>query len=247
MKSLPTQLEREPLVDAVFEVRLGGDPHMADLLPGVLFGQLTPKPQIQRLPPAEIPQPIRARDPNLAFAPITRLDWQQFTISFGDRNLVIGCKLPYPKWDRFREVILDVVNKVSKAGILGPVERYSVKYVNLIQAPTLADQIAKINLAVRVGAVEAKNDHLSVQVQRLEGKTLHIMSVLTGAQVMADGKAVFGAIVDIDSIRSVHFPNLDAFAVNLRNDIESLRLENKIKFFSCLTEATIDEMGPRYD
>ena len=63
MTKLPVILEREPLVDAVFEVRLGGDPHMSDLLPGVLFGQLDPKPTIQRLPAAEIPQPIRASDP----------------------------------------------------------------------------------------------------------------------------------------------------------------------------------------
>jgi uncharacterized protein (TIGR04255 family) len=245
---LPKTLDREPLVDAVFEVRLGGDPHMSDLLPGILFGQLDPKPTIQRLPAAEIPQPIRVNDPNLAFAPVIRLDWREFTISFGERNLVIGCKLPYPKWPRFKETILDIVAKVARVGIAGPVERYSVKYVNLIQAPTLADQIAKINLAVRVGDVEAKDDHLSVQVHRSEGDTLHIMSVVTGAQgKMPDGKTVFGAVVDIDSIRTAHFSDFGAFAAKLEPAVESLRQSNKIKFFSCLTEATINEMGPKYD
>jgi uncharacterized protein (TIGR04255 family) len=245
---LPKRLDREPLVDAVFEVRMGGAPHMADLLPGALFGQLTPKPTLQRLPAAEIPQPIRDQDPNLAFAPVIRLDWGKFTISFGDRNLVIACKLPYPKWPDFKEAILGIVAKVAEVGMVGPVERYSVKYVNLIQAPTLAAQIEKINIGVKVGEVEAKDDHLSVQVHRNEGDTLHIMSVVTGAQgKLPDGNTIFGAVVDIDSIRTAHFPDFATFATSLEPAVESLRQANKVKFFSCLKVATINEMGPNYD
>jgi len=248
MTKLPTKLTHEPLVDAVFEVRLGGDPHMADILPGALFGLLDPKPNIQRLPAAEIPQPIRAMDPNLAFAPVIRLDWDKFTISFGDRNLVVGCKLPYQNWTRFREAILDIISKVAAVGIAGPVERYSLKYVNLIQAPTVSEQIKKINVSVRIGEVEASGDHMSVQVHRNEGRTLHIMSVLTGAQgKLGDGKQVFGAVVDVDSIRTVSFANFGEFASCIGAEIEELRLANKTKFFSCLTDNTVEEMGPRYD
>ena len=64
-------------------MRMGGAPQLADLLPGALFGQLTPKPTLQRLPAAEIPQPIRDQDPDLAFSPVIRLDWGEFTITFG--------------------------------------------------------------------------------------------------------------------------------------------------------------------
>lgn len=245
---LPKTLEREPLVDAVFEVRMGGDPHLADLLPGALFGQLEPKPTLHRLPAAEIPQPIRDQNPALAFSPLSRLDWGEFTISFGDRSLLIACKLPYPKWPAFKDAILSIVEKVAQVGIVGPVERYSIKYVNLIQAPTLVDQIAKINMAVRVGDVEAKDDHFSVQVHRNEGDTLHIMSVVTGAQgEMPDGKTVFGAVVDIDSIRTERFSDFGTFAAKLAPAVESLRQANKLKFFSCLTEEAVNEMGPRYD
>lgn len=245
---LPNALDREPLVDAVFEVRMGGTPHMADLLPGALFGQIDPKPTIQRLPAAEIPQPIREQDPNLIFSPVIRLDWGGFTISFGDRNLIIGCKLPYPKWPKFKEAILGTVAKVADVGIAGPVERYSIKYVNLIQAPSFAAQIAKINMAVRVGDVEAMDDHLSVQVHRKEGDILHIVSVVTGAQgMMANKKMIFGAVVDIDSIRIGHFPDLNTFSRSLEPAVEGLRQANKVKFFSCLKEETIKEMGPRYD
>lgn len=248
MRKLPKSLDSEPLVDAVFEVRMGGSPHMADILPGALFGQLTPKPTFQRLPAAEIPQPIRESDINLMFAPVIRLDWREFTISMGDKNLVIGCKLPYPKWPRFKEVILDVTRRVSEIGITGTVDRYSVKYVNLIPAPTIAEQINKIDMSVRLGDVAVSDDHVSIQVHRKEGDTLHLMSIVTGAQgQMADGKNIFGAIVDIDSIRTIQFRDFRAFVANLEDSVESLRQSNKAKFFSCITEEAEQEMGPKYD
>lgn len=248
MTRLPKSLDREPLIDAVFEVRLGGNPHIADLLPGVLFAQINPKPKVSRLPPAEIPQPIRASDPNLIFAPVVRLDDQDVTISFGDRNIVIGCKMPYPKWPQFKARILTIINSVAKFDIAGPVERYSLKYVNLIQAQTISEQIAKINIAVTVGDIDVKADHLSVQVHRKEEDTLHILQVVTGANVLLpDGNNLFGSVLDVDSIRLVNFANIKAFAAQLEPAIETLRLANKRKFFSCLNEKTIDEMGPRYD
>ena len=247
MKKLPKTLDREPLVDAVFEVRLGGDPHMSDLLPGVLFSLLDPKPTIQRLPAAEIPQPFRASDPNLVFAPVIQLDWREFAISFGERNLVIGCKLPYPKWPRFKEAILEIVAKVACVGIVGPVERYSLKYVNLIQAPTSKEQISKINLSVKLGNVKLRDNHANIQVHQLENGILHILTAAIGVQGnLADGRIILGALVDIDSIRSIDPVDFDIFSAGLEPGLIELRAANKVKFFSCLKQSTIDEMGPHY-
>ena len=95
MQKLPKVLEHEPLVDAIFEVRLNGTAPLVDILPGFLFHELDPKPTVKRLPAAEIPQPMRANDPNLQFAPLSRLEWGKYFISVGNRNIVISCKLPY--------------------------------------------------------------------------------------------------------------------------------------------------------
>lgn len=246
---LPTTLDREPLVDAVFEVRMGGAPHLADLLPGALFHQTAAKPTLQRLPAAEIPQPIRDQDPNLAFAPVIRLEWERFTISLGDRNLIISCKLPYPKWPAFKQFIMDIVGKVAQVGIVGPVERYSIKYVNLIEAATVASQIDKINMELRVGNIKVLEDHISVVVHRNEHDTIHIISIMSNAHIIrSDGETISGVVVAVDSIREKkHFADFRVFSEQVGPQIESLRHENKVKFFSSLTEATINEMGPKYD
>jgi uncharacterized protein (TIGR04255 family) len=248
MQKLPKILEREPLVDAVFEVRLKETPPLADILPGFLYHELNPKPLVQRLPAAEIPQPLRASDPNLQFAPILRLEWDQYFIAVGDRSFAISCKLPYPKWPNFKKAILDITRRIAKVGIAGTVERYSVKYVNLIQGSTLAEQTSKIRMAITLGPIEVSGDHINLQVHRNDGDVVHILSVISGAEGnLPDGKRIHGAVVDIDSIRNVNAPNFGVFADNLEPGLEKLRQANKVMFFGCLTDATIEELGPVYE
>lgn len=249
MTKLPITLEREPLVDAIFEMRMSGSESFADILPGFLFHELdNPKPTIARLPAAEIPLPMRANDPNLQFAPVLRLDWHQYFISVGDKNVVISCKLPYPKWPNFKAAILDIVSRIVKIDRGGHVQRCSLKYVNLIQAPSFADQVKKIRMDIKLGDVQVENDHMSLQVHRIEDGIVHILSVATGAQgQMPDGRRLIGALVDVDSIRSVGNLPLSQFSAFLESNLESLRQANKVKFFGCLAEATIEEMGPIYE
>ncbi len=248
MQKLPKILEREPLVDAVFEVRLSEAPLLSDLLPGFLFHALDPKPSVTRLPAADIPQPMRTRDPGLQFAPSQRLEWGQYNILVGDRNFIISCKMPYPKWPSFKATILDIVGHIASLGITGEVDRYSVKYVNLIEAPTLQDQIHKIKMAITLGDIEVAADNVNLQVHRKEGDTIHILSVTIGASGnFPDGRHAPGAVVDIDSIRTVGNSDFATFAASFEPDLESLRQSNKEKFFGCLTDAAIEEMGPIYE
>lgn len=245
---LPKILEREPLVDALCELRMEASTHLADILPGILFHKLEPKPTIRRLPAAEIPQPMRANDPALLYAPTQRLEWGNYVIAVGDRNVIISCKLPYPKWPNFKSIILEIVRLIAEVGVAGNVERFSVKYVNLIEAPSLAEQIAKIDLTLRIGTLEVNNDHLDMKVHHVEGDTIHILTVITGATArMPDGREAFGVVVDIDSIRNISPISFSAFAQDLDGELETLRLANKVKFFGCLKQETVDKMGPIYE
>ena len=123
-----------------------------------------------------------------------------------------------------------------------------MKYVNLIQAPTLAEQISKIKMSITLGPVEVSADHVSLQVHRREEGIVHILSVVIGAVgKLPDGKEVSGAVVDIDSIRNVNLLDFSTFAADLKPGLEQLRHANKVMFFGCLTDATIEEMGPVYE
>jgi uncharacterized protein (TIGR04255 family) len=248
MNKLPKSLENEPLVDAVFEVRFRDAPPLADILPGALFGVLQPISGIQRLPAADIPFPLRAQDPSLKYAPLLRLEVAQYLVAVGDSSIVLSCKLPYPKWPQFKEFIKKISTEVLKINIPANVERYALKYVNLIQNPQISEQLKKIRTSISLGDVSVKDEQVSLQVHHKEGKILHIMSVMTGAQgVLPDNTNVFGAVVDIDSIVILENMSFEAFVDVIDVDVEALRQANKAKFFSCLTPEAIQEMRPTYE
>ena len=90
MGRLPKTLERDPLIDATFEVRLIDAPPLADILPGFLLHYFESNPQITRLPTAEIPFPIRKEDVNLQFVPTQRIDIDKFSILVGDKIIQVG-------------------------------------------------------------------------------------------------------------------------------------------------------------
>ncbi len=247
MTPLPKTLEREPLVEAVFEVRLNDVPPLADILPGFLLRDLGQGASVSRLPAAEIPYPMRKEDLNLQFAPIQRVDLDGFSILIGDRNVIVSCKLPYPKWPKFMPMILDVIERITKVGLQGSIERYSVKYVNLIQAPTYQEQIAKIAINIELGDLKIGGEHFTLRVHRTEDDVVHILSISTGASGKINGNEVFGVLVDVDSIREVDMPDIPAFLAKLEVGLAGLRQTNKEKFFGCLTKDAIQEMGPIYE
>lgn len=245
---LPITLEREPLVDALCEVRMEASAPLADILPGILFHELSPKPSIKRLPAAEIPQPMRKTNPTLQYAPTQRLEWGEYVVAVGDQNVVISCKLPYPKWSNFKRTVLEIINLIDKVGVAGRVERFSLKYVNLIEAPTITDQISKVDLEIRIGELKVDADHIDMKIHHVEGDAIHILTVITGASGrMPDGREVFGVVVDIDSIRDIPPIAFSTFAGGLESELEKLRQSNKRRFFDCLKQQTVDEMGPVYE
>ena len=104
---LPTKLNKDPLVDAVFEIRLSSSMPASSVIPGILFDKLKPHPQIERLPASDIPSPIRALNPALQFQPLMRIHWNNsFLVLVGDVSLGLACKMPYPGWQSFKSHIL---------------------------------------------------------------------------------------------------------------------------------------------
>lgn len=245
MPKLPILLEREPLVDAVFEVRVTPSSPLADVIPGFLMHDLGPDAHMTRLPAADLPFPVRKQDANLQNAPLLRIEWGNYFISVGDRNVIVSCKMPYPKWAKFKATILDVLSRIAKLNPEGSVERFSLKYVNLIPATDFANQIGKVRMDVTIGDLHISEQHISLQVHEKAADTVHIYTIVTGAQARTHvGGETSGILVDIDSIRNLSSPSLRDLATNIEENLEVLRQENKSKFFSCLTESTIQEMGP---
>lgn len=248
--TLPKKLGKEPLIDAVFEIRFSSNAPAADILPGFLFSKLTyPNKKIEKLPASDIPQPIRQAEPSFQFSPLVKIEWDDFFISIGDHNLVIGCKIPYPGWNKFKPTILEILNLVNELHIINSVQRFSMKYVDIIPNSHSHKPISKLSLLISLGEHSLENDSFSLRVEIPKENLMHIVSISsTGVAKLNNGEVREGIVVDTDTISHISgATDFKNWLLNLPAQLENLHFENKKMFFSCLKDETIKVMEPEYD
>jgi uncharacterized protein (TIGR04255 family) len=247
-EKLPTKLKKEPLIDALFEMRFTSTTSASSILPGVLFSKLPGEKKIERLPTEQIPRAILDSDPNLRFAPLLRLYLDKFVINIGDRSLAVGCKMPYPGWGTFKPVILDVVRQLKEIGIVQALHRFSMKYIDLIPASSRADQVSAINGTVVLGKHTLNQEIFSLRMEIPQEGMLHVVQITSGATAtLQDGSTREGVIVDIDSITDLAEPDFAYWLGQLSDQLESMHSANKAMFFECLRPETIASLEPIYE
>jgi|SRR5450631_888129 uncharacterized protein (TIGR04255 family) len=244
---LPVKLANVPIVEAVFEIRFKAAVPTSSVLPGLFFTSLAGSKTFQRLPAAEIPEVMRNADPNLQYAPLVALTWnEKYSIQIGDRSLGVACKLPYPGWSEFKKQILELVKVVTEANVLTSVERCSLKYTNIIPSDlgSLPD-IAAIDL--KIGTQEAHRGHLQIRADLLDGEAIHIVQIVSeGTTTLIGGRSITGVVIDVDTVRNFESVKPADFADQLLNSIDDLHTKTKRVFFSCLKPQALEKLGPTY-
>lgn len=248
LERLPTKLNKEPLIDAMFEMRFSCSTSASSIVPGYLFGKLDGEKSIERLPTDQLPRPILDSDPNLRFAPLVRLHWDNFIVSIGDRSLAVSCKMPYPGWKIFKPAILRVISELKEIGIVESVQRFSMKYIDLIPVAGIEEQVSAINGTVELGHHTLKGEVFSLRIELPQDDLLHAVQIVSSATAnLPDGSAKEGLIVDIDTISNVDNQDFHTWIEKVADKLDSLHLSNKKMFFTCLRPSTIESLEPVYD
>jgi len=244
---LPSRLKKEPLIDAIFEVRFTSSMDVASILPGLLMARLGKIEKVERLPISDIPRPIRQSDQNLQFQPLLRLVWEQFLINIGDRLVGISCKLPYVGWSDFKRAILEVYKHIFTIGVIEKTERYSMKYVDLIEGNDPGEMVDRVAVDLNVGGHQLKREPFMVRVEVPDGSISHIVQVIAPAVVKLSTGQKTGVIVDIDSVCAHSTEDVEAFMSSLDSRLVEIHAANKRMFFSSLKENTIEYLEPEYE
>lgn len=249
---LPKRLKHEPLIEAAFEMRFSSTVPASEVFPGFLFGKLGGKKDeisIESLPAAQVPKPLRDNDPNLQFVPVIRLKWEKHIISISDRSIVIGCDYPYPKWNNFKSSIIKVMDHLKDINIIDSVSRYSMKYVDLIVSNNIGHQISLIDMCVSIARHKLKDKNFQIRIELPEKDFVHIVQILTNASAnLANGEKRDGIIIAIDTICDIDNYKIENVINNcFDSNLEKIHTTNKRMFFSCLTEETIESLGPVYE
>ncbi len=246
---LPSKLRKEPLLDAVFEVRFSSKVPASSILPGILFNKLDGEKVIAQQPVAQLPKQMRDVDPNLQFAPLIRIQWKEYFFLIGDRNLAVACKIPYPGWAKFKNAIMQVAKILSELQIIENVQRYSLKYVDLIPFSNLKEQVSSVNLHIKLGDHVLEKEIFQLRLEIPQNEFITAVQILSAALVTTlDQTTKQGLIVDIDTIRNLDNQHFSEFIRDLENNLDTIHQKSKEVFFKwCLTPETITFLEPTYD
>ncbi len=247
-KKLPIKLRAEPLIDAVFEVRFICAFPASSILPGLLFSKLDGNKTIESLPVAQLPKQFRDADPNLQFSPLNRIDWDKFYINIGDQSLSIGIKHPYPGWNLFQPAIIKVIEVIKDSHIIGSIERYSLKYIDLIPSSSIKDQVSFINSDITLAGHKLEKEAFQLRIEIPKDGFINAVHIISSAKAtIHTGESREGLVVDVDTISNQKFSSIEDFLVDFEKKLSVIHSVNKEIFFDCLTENTIELLRPIYE
>lgn len=245
---LPKKLKKEPIIDAVFELRFTSIVPASSVLTGILFSKLSGEKTIVNQPASQIPEQVRAADPNLQFAPLTRITCGQFIYSFGDRSMAVACGKPYPGWTAFKFAILEAMGHIETAGVVSSVQRYGLKYVDMISGDSVTNNASLVVLDMTIGKHKLGKEIFQVRVDIPNGNVVNVVQIVSkAAATFPDGTKKEGLIIDIDTITTVDSLNMQKLLKTLLADLDNIHDTNAELFFDCLQPETIASLEPVYE
>ncbi|MHB1074607.1 TIGR04255 family protein [Thiobacillus sp.] len=245
---LPAKLGKEPLIDAIFELRFSGSTPASVVLPGLLFSNLSGEKKIESLPASQLPKAIREGDPNLRFAPLSRLDWEGYFVNIGDQNISVSSKYPYQGWGNFKSAIIKVMDVLSASSIINGVERYSMKYVDLLTATDDRQKVSLINFDVSIANHKLTEEPFQLRIEIPRDGFINAVQVVSSAHaVLHNGKVMDGLVVDIDSFCKQDGISIQKVMEDFEEKLDAIHSTNKSIFFDCLRPETIESLDPKYE
>ncbi|WP_270501998.1 TIGR04255 family protein [Kluyvera ascorbata] len=247
---IPTALTKQPVIEAAFEIRFSKETQVSEIVPGFLYHSLGCTKPVTSLPTSQIPKNVRDGDEQLHYAIISRLELDDYYIGLSDHGVAISTSTKYQGWSHFRDIIIRVLNELNKLNLNDNVIRYSLKYVDFFPNENDSLLFNKLNMNLTMEDESMASYPLSIRIDKSDEEFINVFQILTHALVLSDdGKFdKTGLILDIDSIRQVSSTNeISVFKENTVELLNKLHQSNKLSFFSCLKESTIQELGPIYE
>jgi len=245
MDKLPKKLEKDTIVETIFEVRFTSKTTaIANILLGLLFQEFRSEfPKVERLGVAELPQQIIQSDANIRYAHHYKLVGDRFALQIGEHVCSISCPRPYVGWSEFQPKIIELLEFLNKADLIDLPERFSVKYVNVV--PTDSEgTLDGLRLSVAADNFELNDRPLNLRTEILEGDFHNLVQISSRITAKIRGaEEINGVLLDIDTIYRGKFQDIWSEIPALLEEAHSVE---KQVFFGLLTKDTIEKLGPHW-
>ena len=248
-KRLPIKLGKEPLFEAACELRVGGSVALNMMLPGLLFSQgNTEVAALRQLPSAMVPEQLRAMQPEFTYAPLVQMPFKGLLVQISARGLVVSSPTPYLGWAKFRPLIVELFRVLLKSNLVPTVERFSLKYSNLLKTSVLPDPLGALDWTLRVGGLELNMPTTNLRSESLAEGLVTIITLSGGVFVQIEGQAPLeGALISVDTVCEKHQQAAADFLTTMEGELDQVRRVNKAAFFECLTDDAISALEPQYE
>lgn len=175
-----------------------------------------------------------------------KIELNDYHILMGDRNVLVCCKMPYQGWRVFKSHISNILGLINETKIIQYIQRYSMKYVDLLEPRTETDRINQLQATISIGQYTLNNQVFSLRVEIPHEEFLNIVNISSSEQIIVDHIVIReGIIVETDTIFTM--PNEMSFSdwyTGHREKIENIHLENNRMFFNSLKSETIQALEP---
>jgi uncharacterized protein (TIGR04255 family) len=247
MTVLPVALARDTIVECVFEMRFAaGHPAVAELLPGLVFGKLRSLFQnLTTLPLGQVPKLLRDQNPQLMYAPTYALLGERLRMMFGPRVTAVSFPKPYAGWKHVQPLIMECMNAVLDTKMTGRPERFSIKYVNLLQDGRNEYDLSQTNLRLQLGDFLLRDEGVIVRAEIERNGCITLVEIMSGGKVAATpgNPEAMGVLMSVDSVLKVSDEEPRAA---LSRVLETVHDTEKEIFFGMIAKPTLQKLGPTY-
>lgn len=243
---IPSKLSKDPIVEAIFEIRFQSEVKaISNLLPAFLYTELKKDFEApERLPIAEFPEDLIALDPNLKYQPRLRMRGARFTMLIGDSSIVLSCPRPYVGWNEYKKMLISLLSIIKETNLISVVDRFSFKYVNVLEADKVDEQFSLIKFTSKIGPYDLTKHLSSTKSEIREEGLINIIEIKSNAMVTLPNskETMKGLLLNVDTIND----NPGKFWDISEQLIETAHTMEKKMFFCFLPDEVIKKFGAVY-
>lgn len=245
-KPTPRKLDRDTIVEAIYEVRFDSAlENASDVLPGLMYSKLRNRyGNVLPLPILQLPQALREQDPGLKYQATHRLDsGDGRALLIGNHVLAVSVVRHYPGWDTFKPVIEESLKALNEVAVVSKLIRTSIKYVNCVPTTHVPRDLEALDLQLTVGGITPQDGGFSLRFEHRADDLISIVEIQPKAEalVRSTSEVVKGILLAVDVICENPPDNLLDMPSPTLNAIHQ---REKDMFFAVLTKETAATLGP---
>ncbi len=240
LHQLPKRISPCPIVEAIVQIRFS-----SAVLPDAVFGIMYQEfakdfsGKVEKLPILQLPEPIRAVDPNLMYQPHYKLRNANLVLQVGPRVASLSNSKEYMGWDDFSRKLIEVFSRLQKLSIVKAVERLGIRYINLFKD----DIYNNINLRILMDDQPLRTLRKTLRAELEDSGFITTLQIANPAKIQLQTQAIEGSVIDIDVARQ-------SFDTDFFQDMEDIlqkghNIEKKL-FFTLLKKEFLNTLNPEY-